>query len=467
MASRVSFIRIGGYTLFEGSEVRVKDNKMYTAVNGTVANNINMLSQCVMEVVALYGGSNAYNPIQLKWKSGPSGSYNGGGFIKTSQVVSGSGSPNNFIVNYEANGGSGSMPQSTFTYGQSNKLSACAFKMTGHSFAGWRAYRDCDNKWRGYNPDGKDGWYPQNQIITYYLYGDGSTMKTTAPHGTVYLYAQWQPNNYTATYKANGGNGADKTQSCVYGQKFTSFAANTFSRTGYTFQHWLLNNSSKDTWGASATAVYGWASNVTFYAAWKANTYKITYKGNGGKWNGTDTWSDDVVFDTNYYVESNFFDREGYTFVGWNTQPDGSGEDWSDTIGKPWKWNRAYNVTVYAIWRINTYTVTFNANGGTCSETSRRVNWGSKVGALPTPSKPYHEFLGWFTAASGGSRVTSDLIIKNNVTLYAQWKMKSLVYTKVNGQWVRARAYVKTGGQWKFALPYTKRNGTWKRSVGG
>ena len=66
MASRVSFIRIGGYTLFEGSEVRVKDNKMYTAVNGTVANNINMLSQCVMEVVALYGGSNAYNPIQLK-----------------------------------------------------------------------------------------------------------------------------------------------------------------------------------------------------------------------------------------------------------------------------------------------------------------------------------------------------------------------------------------------------------------
>ena len=128
MASRVSFIRIGGYTLFEGSEVRVKDNKMYTAVNGTVANNINMLTQCVMQVTALYEGTDAYNPIQLKWKSGPAGSYNGGGFIKTSQVVSGSGTPNNFIVNYNPNGGSGSMPQSTFIYGQSNKLSVCTLK---------------------------------------------------------------------------------------------------------------------------------------------------------------------------------------------------------------------------------------------------------------------------------------------------------------------------------------------------
>lgn len=459
MASRVSFIRIGGYTLFEGSEVRVKDNKMYTRVNGTVANTINMLTQCVMQVTALYEGTDAYNPIQLKWKSGPAGSYNGGGFIKTSQVVSGSGTPNNFIINYNPNGGSGSMPQSTFTYGQSNKLSVCTFKKTGHSFAGWRAYRDCDNKWRGYNSEGKDGWYPQNQIISYYVYGDASTMKTTAPHGTVYLYAQWKPNTHTITYKANGGIGADQTQTVTYGQSFRSKPWNTFERTGYSFQYWLVNNSSKDTWAAGATAVYGWPNDISMYAAWKTNSYSVTVNPNGGVWKGQ-SGTVSTVHDYGSIFDLPNPTREGHTFAGWMKSGEGTISGTKLTVG-------AGNVTLTAKWVINTYTVTFNANGGTCSETSRRVNWGSKVGALPTPSKPYHEFLGWFTAASGGSRVTSDLIIKNNVTLYAQWKMKSLVYTKVNGQWVQARAYVKTGGQWKFALPYTKRNGTWKRSVGG
>lgn len=78
---------------------------------------------------------------------------------------------------------------------------------------------------------------------------------------------------------------------------------------------------------------------------------------------------------------------------------------------------KAYSVNVANIM----YTVTFNANGGTSSESTRKVAQGSTIGTLPSCTRNGYEFGGWFTALEGGLKVDSTYSVSSNVTLYARW----------------------------------------------
>ena len=66
-------------------------------------------------------------------------------------------------------------------------------------------------------------------------------------------------------------------------------------------------------------------------------------------------------------------------------------------------------------------TVTFNANGGTVSPATRVVERGGIVGTLPVPTRNGYSFVGWFTSASGGTKVATTAVVTGNVTYYAQW----------------------------------------------
>lgn len=69
------------------------------------------------------------------------------------------------------------------------------------------------------------------------------------------------------------------------------------------------------------------------------------------------------------------------------------------------------------------YNVTFNANGGTnLSATSVTVKANGTISSLPTVSRSGYTFLGWYTASTGGSKITTSTKITKNQTLYAQWK---------------------------------------------
>ena len=68
-----------------------------------------------------------------------------------------------------------------------------------------------------------------------------------------------------------------------------------------------------------------------------------------------------------------------------------------------------------------TYTLTYNANGGSVSPGSKTLNKGAQYGNLPTPTKSGYTFNGWYTQASGGSKVSSSTTINGNTTIYAQW----------------------------------------------
>lgn len=107
--------------------------------------------------------------------------------------------------------------------------------------------------------------------------------------------------------------------------------------------------------------ISGGTINTTIPVTFSATTYTITYDGNGGsstEW-GT-SWSEQVTYGTNYYIRENWYERSGYTFIGWNEQPDGSGSDWTDWIGKPWLWTYTKNVTLYAQWTPSSYTLDIN-----------------------------------------------------------------------------------------------------------
>ena len=119
----------------------------------------------------------------------------------------------------------------------------------------------------------------------------------------------------------------------------------------------------------------------------------------------------------------------GYTFAGWFTSAIGGTQVFDTTkIGTS-------NVIIYAHWTVNTYTLYFNANGGSCAESSRLVQYGAAYGALPTPSASGYKFLGWFTEASGGNQVyNTSVMAASDCVIYAHWELidntpPSLSYT--------------------------------------
>ena len=73
---------------------------------------------------------------------------------------------------------------------------------------------------------------------------------------------------------------------------------------------------------------------------------------------------------------------------------------------------------------VTEYTITFDANGGSVNPASAETTDGKLV-SLPTPGYAGHIFQGWFTAATGGTQVTTDTVFTADATIYAQWKAES------------------------------------------
>ncbi|MBO4327688.1 MAG: InlB B-repeat-containing protein, partial [Clostridia bacterium] len=167
----------------------------------------------------------------------------------------------------------------------------------------------------------------------------------------------------------------------------------------------------------------------TLYAHWsEPNTYTVTFNENGGTLSG-DNFKN-VKYNSTYGTMPTPT-RTGYTFDGWYTSESGGSKVTDST-----KMTTASNHTLYAHWMANKYTVTFNANGGSSSTSSKEVTYDTNYGTLPTPTRTGYTFDGWYTAASGGSEVTSStkMTTASNHSLYAQWTVnKYTVLFDANG----------------------------------
>ena len=76
--------------------------------------------------------------------------------------------------------------------------------------------------------------------------------------------------------------------------------------------------------------------------------------------------------------------------------------------------------------------LTFNANGGSVSTKSKNVTQKSKAGTLPSPTRKGYSFSGWYTAKSGGTKVTSSTTISKALTLYAHWSKITVAKASIN-----------------------------------
>ena len=135
-------------------------------------------------------------------------------------------SANTYTVEFDANTGTGTMNDQSFTYDQPQNLSTNTFTKDGYTFSGWNT-----------SADGTGISYTDGQEVN---------NLTTTPNGTVTLYAQWSANTYTVKFDANTGNGTMNDQSFTYDQP-QNLSTNTFTKDGYTFSGWNTQADGKGT----------------------------------------------------------------------------------------------------------------------------------------------------------------------------------------------------------------------------
>ena len=238
--------------------------------------------------------------------------------------------------------------------------------------------------------------------------------KTTSVNITVPALA-----SYTVSYNANGGTGTVSSQTKYYGQSLT-LRSNSYTRTNYAFKCWNTSTSDPSASRYAVGASYTANAAATFYAIWNP---KIAYNANGGS--GAPA-TQTKTFNSTDTVSSTVPTRTGYTFSEWNTKANGSGTNYSPGGTIAASMNTA--TTLYAQWTANTYTISFNANGGVGAPSSISKTYGQSV-TLPTakPTRVGHTFLGW--ASSSGATTAQWLAggtfseaITANTTLYAVWR---------------------------------------------
>ena len=325
-----------------------------------------------------------------------------------------------YAVTLNTNGGTiNSGNVTSYTYGVGATLpTAGDMTYTGHTFVGWY----------------------DNENLT----GSPVTAIGGTETGNKEYWAKWEINQYTITFDANGGSEiAPITQD--YGTKITTPADPT--RKGYTFKGWdkeipktmpAENMTVKAQWeinqyaitfdtnggseiapitqdyGTAITApddptregytFKGWdkeipktmpAENITVKAQWEINQYTITFDTNGG--------SEIAPITQDYGTEITAPadpTREGYTFIGWDTEIP--------------KTVPAENMTVTAQWEINRYTITFDTAGG--SEIAPITqDYGTNITAPADPTREGYTFIGW-------DRDIPVTMPAENITLKARWK---------------------------------------------
>ncbi|MCI8632525.1 MAG: InlB B-repeat-containing protein [Lachnospiraceae bacterium] len=153
------------------------------------------------------------------------------------------------------------------------------------------------------------------------------------------------------------------------------------------------------------------------------SSYTVSYNANGGS--GAPS-SQTKWYNTALTLSGTKPTRTGYTFKGWATSSSGSVVY---AAGASYTTNAA--ATLYAVWQANTYTVTFNANGGSGAPSNQTKTYGVNLTLSSTrPTRTNYNFLGWGTSASATTvSYAAGAVYSQNaaITLYAIWE---LAYTK-------------------------------------
>ena len=222
----------------------------------------------------------------------------------------------------------------------------------------------------------------------YTFAGWDSEIPETIPAENKSFKALWTINQYTFTFDADGGSDvAAITQD--YGTKIETPAAPT--KTGYTFAGWV-----------PAIPETVPAENMSFKAQWTINQYTLTFNAD----NGTEATVITQDFGTKFETPA-APTKTGYTFAGWDSEV-------PETIP-------AENKSFKALWTINQYTFTFDADGGS-DVAAITQNYGTKIESPAAPNKPGYTFAGWVPAIP-------ETVPAENMSFKAQWTINQYTLT--------------------------------------
>lgn len=204
------------------------------------------------------------------------------------------------------------------------------------------------------------------------------------------------------------------------------------TKAGFVFGGWYTDAAFTDRIKVIET---GTMADVTVYAKWSECKYNVKFSTNGGT--GTMTAMQDVLYDKSYTLPTNKFTKKGYVFKSWNTKKDGSGKSYSNkaSIKNLTKTNGA-TITLYAQWKIATYSITYKLNGGkNSSKNPSSYKMTSNTITLANPTRKGCTFVGWYSDSKYTKKVTKiSSGSTGNKTLYAKWTtIKYTITYKLNG----------------------------------
>ena len=282
---------------------------------------------------------------------------------------------NSNIISFNSNGGS-SVSNQAVVYNFTATLPTPAPTKVGYSLA---------------------GWYSDSLLMNPFSFSTPIT-------GAITLYAKWILNTYTVSFISNGGS-AVASQTIAYNSMAIQPTPSP-TKTGYIFSGWYSDS--------LLTTVFNFSTpitaTITLYAKWTTNAFTVSFNSEGGSVVGTQA----VAYNTTAAQPTPAPTKMGYAFSGW----------YSDSL-----LTTAFNfstpimatIMLYAKWTTNTFTVSFNSEGGSVVGTQTVAYNTTAAQPTPAPTKMGYTFSGWYSDSLLTTAFNFSTPIMATITLYAKW----------------------------------------------
>ncbi len=302
---------------------------------------------------------------------------------------------NTYTVKMHLNNNTADVITQTFTYDVRTALTKHNATYTGYSFVGWATEANGDA-----------------------IYTNGAKLSnlTIEANGTVHLYGIWEPVVYTVSYQnlfEVPNNPLNPTEFTVLDRTLV-FEALTTDRVGYNFAGWYADEML--TVPITGSYTVNEAHNINIYAKWDANPYSVTFNNNLRDGSALGESTQLMVYGSNTNLkpfEEMGFSYRGHTFLGWHTEQDAQAPLYTDGQLVS-SLTPSGNITLYAVWGVNEYTITYNiGTGATVHNNPASYNvWSDDITLeAPTDIKEGYQFLGWFDDL--GNQITT--IVKSSI----------------------------------------------------
>ena len=300
--------------------------------------------------------------------------------------------PSQATVTFDANGGTGSVPSVEQATGTSLALPVGSeLTKAGYTFGGWSEYLG------------------GNVLSSYVITGNAT------------LYAVWVANPYIVIFDVNGAMGTSPPNiEADYGSAVTMPEVGDLIRPGFTFGGW-----SEASDGIAVTLPYLMPlDGKILYAVWNFNQYTVTFDANGATGEVPESITDNYGFIITLPGAGDLT-KMGHDFSGWSKTADGP------LVKQPYN-IPLYGEVLYAVWTVEEYTLTFDANGAAGTppgQITEEYNQSVMLPDVGTMSKTGYTFGGWSATAGGVSVKEPYLMPLGGGTLYAIWNINQYTLT--------------------------------------